>query len=52
MIMAEAQKNYAQVLEQIKNLVGEQRIADVNSKIEELAAALKERAVGATGAKK
>ena len=41
MIIEEAQKNYAQVLEQIQNFVGEERIRDVNSKIEELAEYIK-----------
>ncbi len=46
-VLAEAQKNYTQVLDQIKQLVGEERIKDVNSKIEELAAMLKQKTGGA-----
>lgn len=43
-IMGEAQKSYAQVLEQVKNVVGEERIKDLNSRIDELAGYLKNKA--------
>ncbi len=41
--MAEAQKNYAQVLEQVKTVVGEERIRDLNTKIDELTTLVKQR---------
>jgi len=50
MILAEAQKNYAQVLEQVKKVVGDERIRDLNSKMDELASYVKQRAGGTPGA--
>ncbi len=46
LIVEEAQKNYAQVLEQIKTFVGEERIRDLNSKIEELTEYIKKQQGG------
>jgi len=41
--LSEAQKNYAQVLEQVKKVVGEERIRDLNTKIEELNTLVKQK---------
>lgn len=41
--MTEAQKNYGQVLEQVKKVVGEERIRDLNTKIDELTSLVKQR---------
>lgn len=43
-LMAEAQKNYAQLTEQLKTVVGEERIRDVNVRFDELAAFIKDKA--------
>ncbi len=40
-VLEEAQKNYSQVLEQIQKAVGEERINDLNSKIDELSGYIK-----------
>lgn len=42
-VVSEAQKNYAQVLDQAKQLVGDERIADLNDRFEDLASFVKER---------
>jgi predicted RNA-binding Zn ribbon-like protein len=49
--MAEAQKNYSQVLEQVKKVVGEERIRDLNTKIDELTTLVKQK-VGQPGGPK
>jgi predicted RNA-binding Zn ribbon-like protein len=49
--MAEAQKNYTQVLEQVKKVVGEERIRDLNTKIDELTTLVKQK-VGQPGGPK
>ncbi|MBL8022315.1 MAG: chemotaxis protein [Leptospirales bacterium] len=41
--LAEAQKNYAQVIEQAKKVVGEERIRDLNTKIDELNVLVKQK---------
>ena len=46
-VLAEAQKNYAQVFEQVKTVVGEERLNDLNSKIEELSGYIKTQVAGA-----
>ena len=43
-IIEEAQKNYSQVFEQIKSFVGEERIADLNTKMDELSKLIQEKA--------
>lgn len=49
LVLSEAQKNYAQVLEQIKKVVGDERIKDLNSKIEELASYIKQKSGASSG---
>ena len=46
--MTEAQKNYSQVLDQVKKVVGEERICDLNTKIDKLTSLVKQR-VGQPG---
>jgi flagellar biosynthesis chaperone FliJ len=48
-ILDEAKKNYEQVFEQIKAFVGEERIKDLNTRIDELGKLIKERADGISG---
>ncbi|HBS05268.1 MAG TPA: hypothetical protein DEA96_09900 [Leptospiraceae bacterium] len=43
-VLEEAKKNYSQVFDQIKNFVGEERIADLNTRINELSTLIQERA--------
>ncbi len=43
-ILAEAEKNYAQLLEQVQGVIGDERIKDVNARFEELAKFVKEKA--------
>ena len=57
-VMAEAQKNYTQVLAQLQGVLGEERMRDLNAKMEELtgyikktAADLQNQAQSAVGAK-
>ena len=42
-VLDEARKNYSQVFEQIKAFVGEERIADLNTRIDELSKLIQER---------
>ena len=48
-IIEEAQKNYSQVFEQIKSFVGEERIADLNTKMDELSKLIQEKAGNIAG---
>lgn len=48
-VVAEAQKNYEQVLVQLKGVLGEERMRDLNSKIEELTDYLKKTAADIQG---
>ncbi len=43
-VLEEAKKNYSQVFDQIKTFVGEERIADLNTRINELSTLIQERA--------
>ena len=47
-VLEEAQKNYAQVLEQIQQVAADERIKDLNSKIEELSGYIKTQFDGAS----
>ena len=49
LVIQEAQKNYTQVLEQIQTVLGEDRVKDLNVKIEELTEYLKQTAGSVTG---
>ena len=42
-VLEEAKKNYAQVFEQIKAFVGEERIKDLNTRIDELSQLIQQR---------
>lgn len=42
-VLDEAQKNYSQVFEQIKSFVGEERIKDLNTRMDELSKLIQER---------
>jgi vacuolar-type H+-ATPase subunit H len=44
-VLEEARKNYSQILEHARTVVGEERISDLNSRLEDLAKFVQEKAV-------